>query len=230
MKLLAIGLVLAAALADTASAHYRFYKVIAGSTTYPEYQYIRKNTNMNSPVTDVSSTDLRCNVGGLASAATTETLTVPAGSTFGFGSDIPPGHPGPYNIYMAKAPSTAASWDGSGANWFRVWQKGATSITSSAITFDITSSAFTFTIPKSLSNGEYLVRIEHIALHGASSFGGAQFYISCAQIKITGGGSGNPSPKVAIPGVYTGNEPGILINIYWPIPTSYTVPGPAIWS
>lgn len=44
-----------------------------------------------------------------------------------------------------------------------------------------------------------------------------QFYISCAQIKVTGGGSGSPSPKVAIPGVYTGNEPGILLSIWWPI-------------
>ena len=135
----------------------------------------------------------------------------------GFESDIAVFHPGSFNIYMAKAPSTAASYDGSGANWFRVWQKGATSITSSAITFDITSTQFTFTIPSSLPNGEYLVRIEHIALHSASSFGGAQFYISCAQIKVQNGGSGSPSPKVSIPGVYTGNEPGILINIYWPI-------------
>ena len=31
---------------------------------------------------------------------------------------------------------------------------------------------------------------------------------------MVGGGSGTPGPKVAIPGVYTGNEPGILINIY----------------
>lgn len=118
---------------------------------------------------------------------------------------------------MAKAPSTAASYDGSGANWFRVWERGATSITSSAITFDTTSTRFTYNLPSSLPNGEYLVRIEHIAIHGAGSVNGAQFYISCAQIKVQNGGSGNPSPKVSIPGVYTGNEPGILINIYWPI-------------
>lgn len=43
----------------------------------------------------------------------------------------------------------------------------------------------------------------------------AQFYISCGQINVTGGGSGSPGPLVAIPGVYTGNEPGIMINIYY---------------
>ena len=33
----------------------------------------------------------------------------------------------------------------------------------------------------------------------------AQFYLSCGQINVTGGGSGKPGPLVAIPGVYTGN-------------------------
>lgn len=43
----------------------------------------------------------------------------------------------------------------------------------------------------------------------------AQFYVSCAQINVTGGGSGNPGPLVSIPGVYTGREPGIMLNIYY---------------
>ena len=69
-----------------------------------------------------------------------------------------------------------------------------------------------------------------IALHVASTYGGAQFYvsplslsrarartrdgaltvfcfclqISCGQINVTNGGSGSPGPLVAIPGVYTG--------------------------
>ncbi|KAG8897112.1 hypothetical protein FRC01_011475, partial [Tulasnella sp. 417] len=103
---------------------------------------------------------------------------------------------------------------------------GGTSITWPAD--NITS--YTFTIPSKLAPGDYLVRIEHIALHGASTFGGAQFYISCAQIHVFGSGTSSPTSLVSIPGVYTGNEPGILINIYWPIPTTYTQPGPAVWS
>lgn len=46
--------------------------------------------------------------------------------------------------------------------------------------------------------------MEAIALHVASTFGGAQFYLSCGQVEVTGGGSGTPGPLVAIPGVYTG--------------------------
>jgi hypothetical protein len=85
-------------------------------------------------------------------------------------------------------------------------------------------------IPKSLPSGEYLLRVEHIGLHSAGSSGGAQFYISCAQIKVENGGSGSPSPLVAFPGAYKATDPGILINIYYPVPTSYTPPGPAVWS
>ncbi len=45
--------------------------------------------------------------------------------------------------------------------------------------------------------------------------------ISCGQVNVENGGSGTPGPLVAIPGVYTGYEPGILINInVSPLPSS----------
>jgi hypothetical protein len=53
------------------------------------------------------------------------------------------------------------------------------------------------------SKNRYLMRPEHIALHDVS--GGAQFYIACAQIRVTNGGNGSPGPLVSIPGVYSGN-------------------------
>jgi hypothetical protein len=74
--------------------------------------------------------------------------------------------------------------------------------------------SITANIPKNLPSGDYLLRIEHIALHQASNAGGAQFYISCAQISVTGGGSGTPGPLVSFPGVYSANDPGIKVNIY----------------
>lgn len=80
---------------------------------------------------------MRCNVGTFANAAKATTISIAAGSTVGFVADIPVFHPGPFTIYMAKAPAAASAFDGSGSVWFKVWQKGATSITTSAITFDI---------------------------------------------------------------------------------------------
>ncbi|KAG8704805.1 hypothetical protein FRC11_009572, partial [Ceratobasidium sp. 423] len=192
-----------------------------------------------------------CNVGGLASGSSTSISTVAAGSTVGFQSDIALIHPGPLQVYLGKVPSgqTAATWDGSGANWFKIYAIGADFSsgslawpTDSYVPFTIYTelvvdgrfgvidqSTFTFKIPSNTPAGNYLLRIEHIAVHGASTVGGAQFYISCAQLTITGSGSGNPA-KVSIPGVYTGTEPGLLINIYWPPVTNYTLPGPAVWS
>jgi hypothetical protein len=82
------------------------------------------------------------------------------------------------------------------------------------------------TIPKCIPAGEYLMRNEHIGLHVAQSQGGAQFYISCGQLSVTGGGSTQPQNLVAFPGAYSATDPGILININYPVPTSYKNPGP----
>ena len=85
------------------------------------------------------------------------------------------------------------------------------------------------TIPASTPNGEYLLRVEQIALHMASQANKAQFYLACSQIKITNGGSGTPGPLVALPGAYRSNDPGIMVNINAMAPESYQPPGPAVW-
>jgi hypothetical protein len=86
-----------------------------------------------------------------------------------------------------------------------------------------------FQIPKNVPSGKYLVRVESIALHQASLVGGAQMYLSCAQVEVIGGGSGKPGPLVAFPGAYNANDPGLRWS-YYPIATSYTAPGPAVWN
>jgi len=183
-------------------------------------------------VTDVTLTDVRCY--DSLEPGTASTVSVAAGSTVGFtvvGNPSNLYHDGVVNVYMAKAPTgtDVASWDGSGNVWFKVFQIPAIA-DGITITFPATNlTQVTFPIPAQLPSGQYLIRIEHIALHVATTFAGAQFYISCAQVQVTNGGTGTPGPLVAFPGAYTGNEPGILINIYWPIPTTYIQPGPAVW-
>lgn len=73
-----------------------------------------------------------------------------------------------------------------------------------------------FTLPEALPSGQYLVRVESIGLHEAQTAGAAQFYLSCGQIEVTGGGSGIPEPLVAFPGAYQPTDPGILIDIWDP--------------
>ncbi|PQE28567.1 hypothetical protein CJF32_00005646 [Rutstroemia sp. NJR-2017a WRK4] len=114
-----------AALTNVASGHYIFQSFTHNKIQYPPYGYIRKNTNYNSPVTDLTSNDLRCNVGG-ESGAGTQTITVKAGDSFSFTADVAVYHQGPTSIYMAKAPSTAAAFDGSGKVWFKILDIGPT--------------------------------------------------------------------------------------------------------
>ena len=53
-----------------------------------------------------------------------------------------------------------------------------------------------------------------------------QFYIECAQITVTGGGSGRPAPLVAIPGAFKATDPGYTVNIYNNVSASCkTLPG-----
>ena len=92
------------------------------------------------------------------------------------------------------------------------------------------ASNYDIKIPSCIAPGKYLMRNEHIGLHTAQSAGGAQFYLSCAQLDITGGGSKAPTNLVAFPGAYKSSDPGIQININYPIPTSYTNPGPATFT
>ncbi|KAJ7624824.1 glycoside hydrolase [Roridomyces roridus] len=224
-----------AALAAKVSAHYTFPQLIAGSSATTAWQYVRETNNWQdlNPQTDVTTNDIMCY--DSAMSGTASTMSVAAGSTVGFTVDGNPSnlyHPGVLNVYMAQAPSgtDVASWDGSGDVWFKVYQISAVTDGGSTITFPATGlTQVTFPIPAETPSGQYLIRVEHIALHVASSYGGAQFYIACGQVEVTGGGSGTPGPLVAFPGAYTGNEPGILINIYYPIPANYTQPGPAVW-
>lgn len=61
--------------------------------------------------------------------------------------------------------------------------------------------AFCFLPPHSdLWFPQYLLRMEHIALNQGINQTETQYYVSCAQIKVVGGGNGAPSPLVAIPG------------------------------
>ncbi|KAF7971754.1 hypothetical protein HWV62_16346 [Athelia sp. TMB] len=249
MKFNSLLTFLATAVITQVSGHYTFPSLVVGGTVTTAWEYVRETNNYDSqdPVTDITSSDLRCY--DSATAGTASTVTIAAGSTLGIQSDGTIYHPGVVNVYLAKAPSSGvATFAGDGAVWFKVYQisavtNGGTSISWPAqskpkvgIQFALPERAFidlpgvSFTIPKNLPTGQYLVRIEAIALHVASTFGGAQFYISCGQINVTGGGSGTPGPLVSIPGVYTGYEPGILIDINYPIPANYTQPGPAVWT
>ncbi|KAK0104133.1 hypothetical protein ONS96_005229 [Cadophora gregata f. sp. sojae] len=206
-----------------ASAHYIFQSLAVGGTKNPPYTYVRKNTNGNSPVTDLTSSDLTCNVGA-ETGFNTSTVTLAAGSTIAFISDTAVYHNGPVSVYMAKAPTTAAAFDGSGNVWFKILDIGPTFPGGK---WDL-KQTYKVPIPACISAGEYLVRIQSMAIHNPYP-ALPQFYVSCAQVAITGGGSKDLGPKVAIPGAFKATDPGYIANIYTNF-TSYTIPGPEVAS
>ncbi|KZL69540.1 glycosyl hydrolase family 61 [Colletotrichum incanum] len=225
----------AAAIVPQAMAHYVFPTLIVNGEETERYQFVREAKNSNSPVEDVTSEGIVCNIGGNDDdvLAKTETKAVNAGDELGFIVENDMGHPGPLAVYLSKAPSGVASYKGDG-DWFKIYELTTSDITDAGLQWaSYVNNAgihnFTFTLPKEVPTGEYLLRAEHVGLHGAGSKGGAQFYIACAQISVTGAASGTPEPTVKFPGAYTGEEPGLLINIYYPAPKNYTAPGPVTW-
>ncbi|KAK3366412.1 glycoside hydrolase, partial [Podospora didyma] len=87
-----------------------------------------------------------------------------------------------------------------------------------------------FSLPEWLSQGEYLVRQEIIALHQADHLSddpanprGAEFYVTCAQFNITGSGTKVPDQNFDPATAYT--RENTLFNIWEPF-DSYTPPGP----
>lgn len=209
--------------ANNVAGHYIFQQFTAGSTAFPPWTYIRRNSNpawlQNGPVTDLSSNDLRCNVGGGVSNGT-ETVTMNAGDAFTFTLDTAVYHQGPVSLYMSKAPDAAADYDGSGP-WFKIFDWGP-----QGNTWPL-SISYTQNIPTCIPAGEYLLRIQNIGIHNPGA--AAQFYISCAQVKVEGGGSTTPAPTVSIPGAFSSSDPGLNANIYSGNFGAYEVPGPAVF-
>lgn len=88
---------------------------------------------------------------------------------------------------------------------------------------------FQVQIPKCIQAGEYLMRAQQLAIHNPGS--PPQFYVECAQLKVTGGGKSVPPEAlmVKIPGAFKKTDPGYQVNIYNNF-KSYTIPGPAVWA
>jgi cellulase len=199
--------------------------------------------NSNNPITDVNSNDMICNGGAnpyhqpisqtvikvaAGSSVTTEWHHTLAGAQSGDADEpIAASHHGPVITYLAKV-NDPLSLNVSGLKWFKIYQDGLSGGSWGVDRMVQNKGKVTFKIPSCIPAGNYLMRHEIIALHSAYNYPGAQFYVGCAQLQVTGGGNANPS-TVSFPGAYKSTDPGVKLNIY-PYPSSYTVPGPSVFS
>jgi Auxiliary Activity family 9 (formerly GH61) len=157
--------------------------------------------------------------------------------------------------YMANCGSTPCNqFDITNTKWFKIQQIGRTSPGSAWAQADLSTffrlfsryyislcffislivngAVATASLPKTLASGNYFLRHEIIALHLATSLGGAEFYPACAQIQVGGSETGGPTPDelVSIPGAYQDDDPGIFDPQIYNTSAPYIFPGPAIAS
>ncbi|KAF9697059.1 hypothetical protein EKO04_004592 [Ascochyta lentis] len=239
MKLTALA---AAFIIQYASAHYFFDTLIVDGTESKPLEYVRENTraakynptkwkNIRDDMTP-DMTDFRCNKGAFESASHTSTAEIKAGSKLAMklavGATFQ--HPGPAIVYMSKAPSTAQTYEGDG-DWFKIFEGSICNPSGDFgkdawCTWD--KNQIEFTVPAGTPDGEYLIRSEHIGVHGAHD-GQAEFYYSCAQVKVTGGtGTALPTDTIKFPGGYKKDDPSFNFSIYGGY-KEYPMPGPAVW-
>ncbi|KAG8820152.1 Esterase/lipase/thioesterase [Serendipita sp. 401] len=166
---------------------------------------VRRTPNDSGFISDVTSSRITCSIGNEYLPAG-GTLSVAAGATvYVHWNTWPDGH---YGISQDTY---------SGGKW------GNQRLVANNFTAAVT-------IPSKLAAGNYLLRHENLALHGATSLNGAQFYPVCIHLTVTGGGSVSPS-GLAFPGAYKQNDPGILFNPYQgdAANQAYVAPGGAVY-
>lgn len=232
MQLLAAAAVIA--LANFAQAHYYFPTTTYKGVTSKEFEYIRGigGELVQGPELDVFGPNITCNRmdADPFQDMGTKVLDVKAGSTIEFSGSTKIFHQGPLQFWLAKAPEgqNVKDFDGSGDAWFKIYSDEPTVIEEHLTWPNWDKDTLSIKIPECIADGEYLLRSEQIGLHLALDRGRAEFYVSCAQIRVTGGsGTYKPSPfdLLAFPGSYDPNDPGLYINIWHPVPTNYTAPG-----
>ncbi|SPN99234.1 uncharacterized protein DNG_02271 [Cephalotrichum gorgonifer] len=208
----------------------------------------------NSPVKDVTSPDIRCNVLGDHSVPYTidvvpgDTLTLDWHHDSRTPTDdvIDKSHHGAALAYLSPDPPTENSF-------VKIWHKGKYEQAAEplgqgkwAITSEIKprNGLMNVRIPADLAPGPYLLRAELIALHEADArfdqnpIRGAQFYPNCVQLMVGGNGTVELPEGVSFPGAYSFEDPGVHHDVYCstkttttaPCPTEYVIPGPTVWS
>ncbi|KAL8369795.1 hypothetical protein RB595_000233 [Gaeumannomyces hyphopodioides] len=217
-------------------AHYVYSILTIDGQRTPDWRYIRQNGNNIQPTKHFlnSGADFRCNTGSWANAGRTQVARVNPGQRIGFrlwnnGKIL---HPGPSTIHMSRAPGDVRQYQGDG-DWFKVYQDiicGPQNPLRDADWCSWDKPEVGFTLPRDTPPGQYLVRVEHIAIHGAQS-ADTEFYFTCAQIEVTGSGNGRPGPMVKIPGLYNREDPALRFFIYGARSYPYTNVGQhSVWT
>ncbi|KAH6679160.1 putative endo-beta-1,4-glucanase D [Halenospora varia] len=211
-------------LLSTVTAHQNFHQFWVNDVS-PGYQVAIRMPPSNSPVTDVTSNDITCNVNGNVVPTTVGTATANEGDTIKVQWDSS-SHPGPITHMLFGPVDNASTATGIGS-WVKIDEFDSENGTWANAIMEAQNMTYSFNLPTGLASGDYLLRSEMLALHGSQTLGGGQFYIGCAQLTITGTAGDSCSPSIQLPGAYNENDTDIYIpNFYNGFDIStYTAPG-----
>ncbi|KAK4165591.1 glycoside hydrolase [Cladorrhinum sp. PSN259] len=228
-----------------ASGHTIFQKVSVNGQDQGQLKGVRAPSS-DYPLMNVNDANFACNTGIQFKDNTI--ITIPAGARVGAwwghviggaqsandaDNPIARSHKGPIMVYLAKV-DNAATAGTTGHRWFKVAESGLNGGVWAVDNMISNGGWHYFNMPSCVAPGDYLMRVELIALHSAGSAGQAQFYMECAQIRITGSGTKTGENFVSFPGAYKADHPGIRVNIYDNSGNPngggrpYQIPGPAV--
>lgn len=234
----------AAALVAEVAAHGAVTSYKINGVDFPGYSGFSPNPSVKTierqwpdfnPTTTVTDIKLRCNGG---TSAQISASVKPGDSVEAIWQQWTHSQ-GPIMVWMYKCAGDFGACDGSGKGWFKIDQAGFTPKSGIFLDTEVNSGwaiatlvggnkGWTSKIPN-LAPGNYLIRHELIALHQANN---PQFYAECAQLQVTGSGTGVASGSylASIPGYVSQNDPTIKFNINnHSLPQTYTFPGPAVY-
>lgn len=207
------------------SAEGKYYPGQSHYSTDPSPGW-KANNGDNGFSSSLTGPDIICHNSAVAG---TQYVTVAAGSSIELmWNTWPDSHKGPMLDYLAPCGEDCATVDKTALQFTKIDEKGLTD--GAWASDEMLANNFTWvtTIPDSIAPGKYVLRHETIALHSAGNAGGAQAYPQCVNIEVTGSGTNSLASGTLGTALYTETDPGILINIYYPKPTSYQIPGPPV--
>lgn len=209
---------------------------------FSEYSSPHFSFLIHSPITSTTDPDLACNNPG-TTVSPQLSASVAAGSAITAYWNAPwPHNIGPMMTYMANCNGDCTSAEPAALEWvrpspspshpidqlnlpqqFKIDEAGLLSGTVAdgywgSGQMIAQNSSWTSTIPSATPSGSYMIRFETLAIHTANQ---PQFYAECAQLTVTGGGSGSPGPTVVFPGGYSATDPSIDIDVYSSTATTY---------
>ncbi|KAJ1901375.1 hypothetical protein LPJ66_000836 [Kickxella alabastrina] len=240
----ASALVLVSSLASMASAHtfLRTLTIDGKQTEVGQCIEPYHGPDKTSGVKDPASDDMTCGFPGSSKDA--DLCPVEPGSEVRaefrnydneeeadgkFNMAIDESHQGPCFAYMAPLES-----GGKGDVWFKIFEDGYSSGSWCVNKIRFSMGFMNITIPEDILPGDYLLRTEVIGLQEAmyeyeeGQKKGAQYFINCAHITVSGSGTAVPQ-GYAIPGIYKQDEPSILFDLDKDDATKYVAPGPALY-